>query len=136
MCKCSNGVVKFQNHSNGFRPGRSTLDNVLTLNEIIFDFRFKKSGKNRELFICFLDIAKAFDKVDREILFDRLWKIGITGKLWRIVKNVLTNFEGKIKIADLLTDKFNIDLGVILLFNIFLDEFVKKTQFTERSLFV
>ena len=90
-CGCSDGT-KFHELSNGFRPKRSTLDNILILREVILDSRHRKRGKDRVLFLCFLDIAKAFDKVDREILFKRLWDMGIRGKLWRVIKKLLTKF--------------------------------------------
>ena len=34
--------------------------------------------------VAFLDIRKAFDRVCRPILWDRLYRKGITGRFWRI----------------------------------------------------
>ena len=67
----------------GFRPGRSTTDQIFTLKQI-----FKKSweyGKN--LFACFVDLEKAYDQVPRDKLWKVLQEYGVNGQLLRSIKS-------------------------------------------------
>ena len=51
----------------GFRPGRSTTDQIFTLKQI-----FEKSWEyGKDLFACYVDLEKAYDRVPRE----KLWKV-------------------------------------------------------------
>lgn len=59
----------------GFRKGRSTSDCVLVLLAAVR--RAKK--KNQTVSLAFCDIAKAYDSVDRELLYT---KSGL-GRIWR-----------------------------------------------------
>lgn len=49
----------------GFRPGKSTVDAIFTLNGIISNTLNEKE----KLFCAFVDFRKAFDRIDRRFLW-------------------------------------------------------------------
>ena len=55
---------------NGFRRNRACIDHVFSLTSILQANAFKKSGT----FTTFIDFKKAFDLIDREALFYKLYK--------------------------------------------------------------
>ena len=58
---------KLEDGQCGFRPCRSTTDQISTLKQI-----FEKSWENcKDLFACFVDLEKVYDRVPR----DKLWKV-------------------------------------------------------------
>ena len=57
---------------NGFRKERSMVDNSFILDSILM----KAKAKRMKLFLCYLDIAKAYDSVNRRILWSRLASMG------------------------------------------------------------
>ena len=58
---------KLEDGQCGFRPGRSTTDQIFTLKQI-----FEKSWEyGKDLFACFVYLEKAYDRVPR----DKLWKV-------------------------------------------------------------
>ena len=67
----------------GFRPGRSTTDQVFTLKQIA-----EKSWEHgKDHFACFVDFEKAYDRVP----WDKLWKVlqrcGVDRQLLRAIKS-------------------------------------------------
>jgi len=53
----------------GFRPGRRTTYQILTLQKI-----FEKSWEYaKDVYTCFVDLGKAYDRVPREKLWEVLW---------------------------------------------------------------
>ena len=60
---------------NGFRKERGGSDNSFILDTIIW----KAKATRSKLFLSFLDISKAYDSVNREILWRKLSSIGIRG---------------------------------------------------------
>ena len=46
--------------------------------------------ENNEVDVIYLDYAKAFDKVDHEILLAKLRRLGVKGKLLKWIKNFLS----------------------------------------------
>ena len=119
---------------NGFRPGRSCVDNIFLLRELALDHKFQQRGK--PLFFAFLDIRKAFDRVCRPILWDRLFKMGVHGRMWRVLRGLFSNFRGQVKFKNnLLTSPFRIDTGVVqgsrlgpTLFNVFFDDLIRSIR--------
>jgi sorting nexin-29 len=69
---------------NGFRRGRSRIDNVFTVKQTIE----KRREFNLETHIAFLDLEKAFDRVNRKQLWQILNKRGITYHLIEVIKSL------------------------------------------------
>ena len=61
---------------NGFRPSRSTLDHLSTISNIIEGRKLRRQST----FAAFIDFKKAYDTVDRNLLFCKLESIGISSK--------------------------------------------------------
>ena len=72
--------------ASGRESGRSCFIQLLDH----MDYIFKSLQDNKEVDVIYLDYAKAFDKVDHEILLRKLSLIGIKGKLFEWIKNFLT----------------------------------------------
>ena len=68
----------------GFREGFSTMDHVFTIVSIIN--LYKKMGI--DLYVAFIDYAKAFDTIWRDGLWYKLVKEGIGGKFLNILKSM------------------------------------------------
>ena len=66
----------------GFRKGRSTVDHIFTLHAAIE----KQFANNAKLYVAFLDFKKAYDTVNRNILWSVLYHSGIQGKMLRNLK--------------------------------------------------
>ena len=71
----------------GFRKGRGGADNVFILHTLLWKARAKKQSAH----LAFLDITKAYDSVNREILWEKLAKLGISGKF---LKMLMTMYSG------------------------------------------
>ena len=60
----------------GFRRNYSTIDHMYTL----MAFIQKQFSLNRKLYVAFIDFEKAFDSINRSILWPILLRTGIRGK--------------------------------------------------------
>ena len=75
-------LTKLTNFDNGFLNGSRTSDNLFILNGLVE----RQLSMGRAWYICFVDFSKAFDKIDRSILFlqnnKNDWKGKVIGT-WR-----------------------------------------------------
>ena len=74
------------------------------LNHIEESIRNWEDGKATDT--VYLDIAKAFDKVDHDILCYKLKTLGITGKLDVWIREFLTSRTQRISANGLISDHF------------------------------
>ena len=90
---------------NGFRSERSCIDHVFTLNSVV---------KNRNsTFVTFIDLKKAFDMVDRELLeYSLIKKNGVDGHFYHAVKSLYQNTESCVRLGSHYTDWFGCTSGV------------------------
>ena len=91
-----------------FRKDRRIEDHIFTLHGICF---LAKSSK-KPLYIAFLDLSKAFDRVWWEGLLAKLWESGIQGKPWRLIKEIYRNVKNKVVFNDYESDYFDQEYGV------------------------
>ena len=64
------------------------------------------------LFVCLIDFEKAFDRVDREIIWLRLEERGIHGKLLEAIKAMYSQVTQKVRINGKLGEAFQTFYGV------------------------
>ena len=97
---------KFTEAQGGGQKGKSTADHTLVLNNIIK--QHKQQRKNLNLHIAFLDVAKAYDKAWLNAILYVINKNGLSGKNWRIIKNLNSNLKAKIQTKFGMTREMNV----------------------------
>lgn len=109
----------------GFRPRRSTTDAIFVLHSIIQKFLQQK----KRLYCAFIDMKKAFDSVYRNGLWYKLGRIGIKGKLLRILRDMYSKIKSCVKSNNNLSDFFESHVGLLqgeitspILFSLFIDD--------------
>ena len=92
----------------GFRQGHSTTH---ALTEIVDKI---KLGIDKNEITCgiFLDLSKAFDTVNHDILLHKLHHYGIQGPAHKLLKSYLTNRKQYVKIGNQASKFGNITCGV------------------------
>jgi len=83
----------------GFRSGRSTTDCVFMLLAAVR----KAKRKGHSVSIAFCDIAKAYDSVNRELLYTKLDTIGFGGKVKSLIQSMYYNDSVRVRIKGGLT---------------------------------
>ena len=92
----------------GFVPGRSTQTQLLAhYNEI-----YEALMEGKRLDTIFLDFAKAFDKVDHEILLENFKKHKISGKIGKWIREFLRNRKFKVVANGCMSEEENVLSGV------------------------
>jgi hypothetical protein len=106
----------------GFLPGRSTVDAVL-VSRLVSTFALEKDVP---LFKCFIDLTKAYDKVDRSTLWRILERIGVSPRLLKVIVNLHEGAKARVKLEGEMSEEFELRRGLKqgsvfapLLFNIF-----------------
>ena len=91
-----------------FRKGRGTRDQIANIHWIIEKAReFQKN-----IYISFIDYAKAFNCVDHNKLWKALKEMGIPDRLTRLLRNLCGGQEATVRTLYGTTDWFNIEKRV------------------------
>ena len=59
---------------------------------------YNNLDKSKPVIVTFLDLAKAFDTVNHEILLAKLYRYGIRGSTYRLLVSYLSNRKQKVRI--------------------------------------
>src|ERR1700744_1841205 len=91
--------------------------------------------KNRDLFLCFIDLEKAFDRVPRQRLFEVLSEYGVDGFLLEAIKSLYVGRRAGVSLDGELSKSFEVGEGVRqgcclspLLFIIFMDKIIRRAD--------
>ena len=69
--------------------------------------------KNKQsVFAAFIDLEKAFNWVNRNLLFYRLLEYNIDGKMYKALKSFYTHCQSCVKLNNLNTDWFPVNSGL------------------------
>ena len=92
----------------GFRPKMSCVHAIVKVTEYIREQIDKKMTGQA----CFIDLKKAFDTLNHEILLKKLEKYGFRGKINEILKSFLNDRKQYVKMKDFETDELTVQTGV------------------------
>lgn len=96
-------------HQFGFRRNKNTSDALFAINKSIMDC----VNKNEKVLTVFIDLAKAFDSIDRNALFAKLECIGIRGQALKWFKSYLSHRSQIVAINDAFSVPEIVDYGVV-----------------------
>ena len=126
LAACTEEIIG--EYQGGFRPGRSTIDQIFTIRQILE----KAYEYNIIVHQLFVDFKQAYDSLDRHAFYVIMEELGIPMKLIRLTKATLTDTRCKVLIQNALSDPFDIDTGFkqgdglsTLLFNLALEKVVR-----------
>ena len=118
----------------GFRKESGTREGIFSLNIIAQKYMDVKE----DLYLCFIDYSKAFDRVHHAQLIECLKKIGLDGKDINLIGSLYWNQKAAIRIEDQLSEYTKIQRGVrqgcVLspyLFNIYTELIFRESQHLE-----
>ena len=120
----------------GFRKGRGTRDQIANIYWII-----EKARKfQRNIYFCFIDYAKAFDRVDHNKLWKMLKEMGLTRHLTRLLRNLYAGQEATVRTGHGIIDWFQIGNGVcqgcllsLCLFNLYAEYIMRNAGLDEAQ---
>ena len=114
----------------GFRPGRSTVEQIFN-SRIIIE---KHLQHQRDLYHNFIDFKKAFDRVCHVGLWQVLRNFGIDEGMVQAIQPLYENSSSAVFLNSQLWELFNTTIGVSqecilspVLFNLFLEKIMQKT---------
>ena len=104
------------------------MDHVLTLHLLLEYMKMK----NKTIFCGFMDLRKAYDLINRAMLFQKLEMFHIKGKLYNIILSMYNDTKSRLRCNNLYTNDFCCNIGIrqgeklsSMLFAIFLNDIEK-----------
>jgi hypothetical protein len=106
----------------GFRSQRSTADMIFAIRQL----QEKSKEQNMDLFMVFIDLTKAYDTVNRALLWKLLARYGIPDRLIKIIRSMHEGMKAKLNLDVGMSEKIPINNGLRqgcvkapILFNLF-----------------
>lgn len=117
----------------GFRQGKSTLDAAFILRHTLEVYQSRK----KPVYCAFIDFRKAYDSVNRNILWSCLERMGLHGNYMSTLKNMYREVRMRVRVGNSISEAFLAEAGVKqgdnlspLLFGLFIDQVEK--YFTDK----
>ena len=92
----------------GFRKDYSTIDNIFLLHTLVSPSNLYK----KKLYCIFIDFEKAFDKVWRNGLWNKMLQSQINGKMYNVIFNMYQSIKSRISFNGINSNYFPCDNGL------------------------
>ena len=97
-------VVKLDEMQMGFMPGRGTMDAIFIMRQLLEKYEMAE----RDLYMVFVDLEKAFDRVPREVIWWSLWRKGVLEREIKAIMKMYTNIETSVKVEYMRSESFDV----------------------------
>ncbi|KAL5006947.1 hypothetical protein ScPMuIL_015753 [Solemya velum] len=121
---CDNNDI-LNDSQNGFRHGRSTIEHLHSLTTIIETRKLQQ----KSTYCAFVDFKKAYDRIDRNLLWEKLQFYGLDGNFLSALKVIYSNTRCCVRVNGICTESFDVTCGLKqgcllspLLFNLFIND--------------
>ena len=101
-------VVSIDDSQFGFVPGRGTTDAIF----IVRLLQEKYLAANKRLYMAFVDLEKAFDRVPRKVIWWALRKLGLDEWIVRLVQGMYSNARSRVRVGKGYSEEFEVKVGV------------------------
>ena len=101
-------VVSIDDSHFGFVPGRRITDAIFVVSQL----QEKYLAANKRLYMAFVYIEKAFDRVPRKIIWWALRKLGLEEWIVRLVQGICSNARSRVHVGEGYSEEFEVKVGV------------------------
>merc|ERR1711888_425040 len=113
----------------GFRKGRSCADQVFVLRRVCE----KMKEKGKQVWVAFMDLEKAYDRIDRDAMWQVMRIYGIGGRVLRGIMSFYDMGRACVRVGSKVSESFEVRVGLRQgcvmspwLFNIYMDGVVRE----------
>ena len=101
-------VVSIDDSQFGFVQGRGTTDAIFVVRQL----QEKYLAVNKRLYMAFVDLEIAFDRVPRKVIWLALRKLGVEEWIVRLVQGMYANARSRIRVGEGFSKEFEVKVGV------------------------
>ena len=101
-------VVSIDDSQFGFVPGRGTTDAIFVVRQL----QEKYLAVNKRLYMAFMYLEKAFDRVPRKVIWWALRKLGVEEWIVRLVQGMYANARSRVRVGEGFSKEFEVKVGV------------------------
>ena len=118
-------------NQSAYRKAVSCADAIFATQEVVA--KYLRGGSR--VYMCLYDLQKAFNSVEYPVLLEKLFDIGVNGKMWRLLKSWYDGGFCRVRMDGMLSENFQVKRGVkqgaVLspaLFLLVMDPFLRQLQ--------
>ena len=89
-------------------PGKGTTDALFLVQRL----QKEHQVKDKRMYMCFVDLEKAFDRVPRRVMKWAMRKKGLPEILVKVVMSLYEEAETKVRVGSSLSEEFSVKVGV------------------------
>ena len=97
-------LVSIDDSQFGFVPGRGTTDAIFVVRQL----QEKYLAANKRLYMAFVDLEKAFDRVPRKVIWWALRKLGVEEWIVRLVQGMYANARSRVRVGEGYSEEFEV----------------------------
>ena len=101
-------VVSIDDSQFDFLPGRGTTGTIFVVRQL----QEKYLAANKRLYMAFVDLEKAFDRLPRKVIWWALRKLGVEEWIVRLVQGMYAVTQSRVGVGEGYSEEFEVKVGV------------------------